>query len=59
LNSELKDKINHLPDVAPDHFTGNNEMIHIIQAAKLMNCFRANPGKAEQTGQMSTWRIPK
>jgi len=54
-NSAFIDDISNMMDVVPDHFTQNNEMIYIIEPAKLMNWFKTNPEKTEQARNMYPW----
>jgi len=53
--SGLKDDISGLMDVIPQDFTESNEMIYVIEPAKLINWFKENPEKAAKAKTKLIW----
>jgi hypothetical protein len=53
--SGLKDDISGLMDVIPQDFTESNEMIYVIEPAKLINWFKENHEKAAKAKTNLHW----
>jgi hypothetical protein len=53
--SGLEDDISGLMDVIPQDYTENNEMIYVIEPAKLINWLKENPEKAAKARTNLHW----